>query len=128
MRSGSPAWKRAADHGGRPLLDKTTMRTKEPQLKKDIERRASDLDVFGVDAAGHKHRWDPRTGLLVVTDPDGDVEFTKAISRERITARDGWLNFVEDKRGWIAEWWTAEEFGEALKRRREAEETLRERL
>lgn len=93
-----------ADRNGRPLLDETTMSTKDPTLKKGIERRADHAAAFGVDASGSVHCYDRASNLLIVKDADGDVEYAKGLSPDRLTARDGWLNFVADRRGWIDEW------------------------
>lgn len=61
----------------------------------------ADAPIFGYDQTGRAHRWDPTTATVVVT-VDGDVEHTEELSREAVP---NWLEFVDEKCGWIAEWW-----------------------
>lgn len=74
--------------------------------------------VFGYDRNGFKHSYDPGRAQVIVQDGD-DVIHVEQLGRDRVVQ---WIDFVaEEKSGWIDQWFTVADAGEAMRRQRVAE-------
>ena len=74
--------------------------------------------VFGYDQNGYKHSFDPGRAQVIVQDGD-DVIHVEQLARARVIE---WIEFVAtEKSGWLDQWFTVSDAGEAMQRRRVAE-------
>jgi hypothetical protein len=58
------------------------------------------IGIFGIDKTGAAHRYDAVTDTLVVTRDEEVVHETELGDR----SMDEWIDFIDQKRGWIDQW------------------------
>lgn len=79
-----------------------TMSMKNPSPRQAAPE-TTDAPTFGVDADGRLHRYDTHRETIFVTDRAGRVTHAEeAVPREQVPL---WIQYVDDSRGWVDQWW-----------------------
>lgn len=93
-----------------------SMTESNPEPQEVTDAQVQRAGVFGYDAKGRAHRYDTVRARIIVT-ADGDVEHVEDLARNRVVQ---WIDYVQQRVGWIDQWWSTTNGPDVARRRRVA--------